>query len=153
MKFSAQEEYGLRCLLRLAKQKPEEGLTIPEISAAEGLSQANVAKLLRILRTGGFIESSRGQTGGYKLAKKPEEIIIAQVLSELGGRLFETSFCFDHAGADNICTHSIDCSVRSLWRAVQSAVDSVTMKLTLRDMLHSEEKLQNVVTPLIEALN
>ncbi len=153
MKFSAQEEYGLRCLLRIAKESPDDGLTIPEISAAEGLTQANVAKLLRILRMGGFIDSSRGQTGGYKLAKKPEEILIAPVLSALGGRLFESSFCFDHSGVDSICTHSIDCSVRSLWRAVQNAVDAVTMKLTLRDMMNSEEQVQSVVTPLVETIN
>lgn len=150
MKFSTQEEYGLRCLLRIAKEDRGDGLTIPEISAAEGLSQANVAKLLRILRMGGFIESSRGQAGGYKLAKKPEEIVIAPVLSALGGRLFESSFCLDHAGVDNICTHSIDCSLRSLWRAVQKAVDSVTMNLTLRDMMNSEEEVKSVVETLIE---
>jgi len=54
MKFSAQEEYGLRCLLRIAYSKSPNGITIPEISEIEKLSQANVAKLLRILRLGGF---------------------------------------------------------------------------------------------------
>lgn len=153
MKFSSQEEYGLRCLLRIAKVSPAEGLTIPEISSAEGLTQANVAKLLRILRMGGFIESSRGQTGGYKLSRKPEEIIVAQVLNALGGRLFESSFCLDHAGVDNICTHSIDCSLRSLWRAVQNAVDSVTMNLTLRDMMNSEEKVKSFVGGVVEEMS
>jgi len=50
MKFSAQEEYGLRCLLRIAGSKSPNGLTIPEISTVEGLTQANTAKILRILR-------------------------------------------------------------------------------------------------------
>ena len=65
MKFTTQEEYGLRCLLQLgfAFQKGI-GLTIPELSKREGISEHNVAKTLRKLRLGGFLESERGKTGG-----------------------------------------------------------------------------------------
>ena len=64
MKLSAQEEYGLRCLLQLARHAPGESLAIPEISQAEGITHHNVAKLLRILRQGGIVASARGQAGG-----------------------------------------------------------------------------------------
>ena len=50
MKLSATEEYGLRCLLQLAKCGDGRSLTIPEISRAEGLSVPNAAKLMRVLR-------------------------------------------------------------------------------------------------------
>ncbi|MGE5498178.1 MAG: RrF2 family transcriptional regulator [Syntrophothermus sp.] len=145
MKFSAQEEYGLRCLLRIGKyHKINKSLTIPEISQFEGITTHNVAKLLRILRLGGFLESERGQVGGYTLAKPPQQIIISDVLSCLGGRLFEeVEFCGTHAGADvGICTHTIDCSVRSLWRVVQNQVDNVLKKTTLHDLLGSEQDLE-----------
>jgi Rrf2 family protein len=150
MKFSSQEEYGLRCLLRIGKSKPQHGLTIPEISELEGLSTANVAKLLRTLRLGGFIEATRGQSGGYKLAKPAEEIIIGEVLVVLGGRLFEEDFCNFHTGIENICTNSIDCSIRSLWRTIQTLVDSVVLKTTLKDLLGKEEEVQTLVNSLIE---
>jgi Rrf2 family protein len=146
MKFSTQEEYGLRCLIRIAKSKSPNGLTIPEISNLEGLSTAHVAKLLRILRLGEFIESSRGQTGGYKLARPPEEIIIGNVLEALGGKLYESSFCNIHSGIQSICTNSIDCSIRSLWTRVQSLLDSVLNKLTLRDLLGNEDEVSFLVT-------
>ena len=144
MKFSAQEEYGLRCLLRIAKfYKINKSLTIPEISQFEGITQHNVAKLLRILRLGGFLASERGQVGGYTLAKPPEQIIISGVLELLGGKLFEEEqFCGDHAGIPSICTHTVDCSVRSLWRVVQDSVDKVLKKTTLRDLLGSEQDLE-----------
>jgi len=95
MKFSVQEEYGLRCLLRIAKfSRIGKALTIPEISQVEGLSQHNVAKILRTLRIGGFLEASRGQVGGYTLAKTPNKIILSEVLECLGGKLFEEEeFC------------------------------------------------------------
>ncbi len=153
MKFSTQEEYGLRCLIRIAKSKSPNGLTIPEISALEGLSTAHVGKLLRILRLGEFIESSRGQTGGYKLARSPEEIIIGSVLEALGGKLYESSFCDIHSGIQNICTNSIDCSVRSLWSKVQSLLDSVLDKLTLKDLLGNEDEVSTIVTGFTREAN
>ncbi len=153
MKFSSQEEYGLRCLLRIGKSKSPNGLTIPEISDLEGLSTANVGKLLRTLRLGSFIEATRGQSGGYKLAKPAEEIIIGEVLVVLGGKLFEEDFCSSHTGIENICTNSIDCSIRSLWRTIQNVVDNVVLKMTLKDLLGNEEEVQVLVKSFVEESN
>ncbi|OGU74894.1 MAG: Rrf2 family transcriptional regulator [Ignavibacteria bacterium RBG_16_34_14] len=150
MKFGSQEEYGLRCLLRIGKSKSLNGLTIPEISDLEGLSTANAAKLLRTLRLGGFIEAARGQSGGYKLAKPAEEIIIGDVLAVLGGRLFEEDFCSSHTGIEKICTNSIDCSIRSLWRTIQLLVDNVILKISLKDLLGNEEEVKVLVNSFVE---
>ena len=141
MKLSAQEEYGLRCLLRVASAGEGESLTIPEIGRAEALSIAYVAKLMRILRRGEFVKSVRGQTGGYALARRAEDIPVGEVLAALGGRLFEPGFCDQFPGLDRLCTHSVDCSIRSLWRAVQSAVDSVLAGITLGDLLQKESDM------------
>ena len=65
--------------------------------------------------------------------------------SALGGRLFESDFCDSHAGQAAICTRSVDCSVRSLWRAVQVAVDQVVGKATLRDLLQNEREMNSWV--------
>ncbi len=153
MKFSAQEEYGLRILLRIAHNQSSSGLTIPEISIAEKLSQANVGKMLRILRMGGYVESERGANGGYKLAKSPTEIIVSGVLDALGGKLFKSSFCSDFSGVESICTHTIDCSVRSLWRAVQTSVDHVLTRITLKDLMHPEQKVDSLVNIILEDVN
>ncbi len=143
MKLSANEEYGLRCLVRLGYAN--EGLTIPEISQAEGVSTAYAAKLLRVLRQGGFVKAARGKDGGYTLARPAGEIVIGDVIQALGGRLFESSFCESHSGQAAICTRSVDCSVRSLWRAVQVAVDQVLSNATLRDLLQNEEAMNSWV--------
>lgn len=145
MKFSAQDEYGIRCLIRIGKSDSPNGLTIPEISRMEGLSTANVGKILRILRLGKFIESARGQKGGYKLARPPEKIRINNVMNALGGRLFEDDFCNNHSGSLNICTNSIDCSIRSLWKTIQSMIDDVLSQITLRDLLGKEKDVDLLV--------
>jgi Rrf2 family transcriptional regulator, iron-sulfur cluster assembly transcription factor len=146
MKFSTQEEYGLRCLLRVARDGGEKGLTIPEISKAEGITTHNTAKILRVLRIGGFLESSRGQIGGYTLSRPSENILVSDVLAVLGGKLFDAEFCKDHKGTVNICTHSVDCSIRSLWQLLQNAVDGVLKNLSLKDLLATEENLVSQIS-------
>src|SRR5262249_40223741 len=149
MKLSAQEEYGLRCLLRVASAGEGVSLTIPEIGHAEALSVAYVAKLMRILLQGKFVKRARGQTGGYTLARSPETIPVGEVVAALGGRLFEPGFCDQFSGLKRMCTHSVDCSIRSLWRAVQSAVDSVLAGITLRDLLQTESDMNIRLQPLV----
>ncbi len=144
MKFSAQEEYGVRCLIRLGKAyRSGKGLTIPEISIAEGISQHNVAKLLRTLRLEGYLESERGQSGGYSLTRSPDQIIVGDILRTLGGKLFGDEFCASHTGQVSICKNSIECSTRALWVLIQNAVDQVVNKLTLKDLMGPEKEILN----------
>jgi Rrf2 family transcriptional regulator, iron-sulfur cluster assembly transcription factor len=79
------------------------------------------------------------------LARPPESIAIGEVMATLGGRLFESGFCDSHSGQFAICTRSVDCSVRSLWRAVQVAVDQVLSRATLRDLLQNEQEMNSWV--------
>ncbi len=148
MKLSPQEEYGLRCLLRIARQT-EASLTIPEISQAEGISISHAAKLMRLLRRGGFVNSARGQAGGYTLARPASQIVVGEVLAVLGGRLYEPGFCEEHTGLERLCTHSVDCSIRSLWRTVQLVLDQVLSKTTLQDLLHNEQQMTSWVNHLV----
>jgi len=143
MKFRAQEEYGLRCLLQVAHHGAEGSLTIPEIAQAEGLTIPHVAKLMRLLRRGGFVKSVRGQAGGYQLSRSADQINVGEVLAWLGGRLFEANFCALHAGLMKLCTHSIDCSIRSLWSTVQFVVDQTLSKVTLADLFSGEREMSH----------
>lgn len=119
-------------------------MTIPQISDVEGLTATHVAKLLMILRKDGFVTATRGQQGGYTLARPAEQILVGDVLASLGGRLYDAEFCERHSGHNHICTHAVDCSVRSLWQVIQTAVDNVVNHITLADLLQSKEPASNV---------
>ena len=121
-------------------------MTISAIAEAEALSIAYVGKLMSVLRQSGFVDSVRGQAGGYVLSRPPDKIAVAEVLASLGGRLFEPGFCDEFVGLERICTHSIDCSIRSLWRSVQHAVDLVLAGVTLKDLLRKESEVSKLVT-------
>jgi len=151
MKLSSQEEYGLRCLLRVGREGPEGSVTIPQLSRAEGITEPNVAKMMRVLRQGGFVQSTRGQSGGYTLARAAGDINVGEVLACLGGRLYEPGFCDSHTGIERLCTHMPDCSIRSVWRMLQTAVDQVLGRITLKDLLVPETEM-NAFSPRSDAV-
>ena len=149
MKFSAQEEYGLRCILSLCRaevqaETPPGGspdprcLTTHEIAEREGLSLQYTGKLIRILGRAGLIESVRGRKGGYRLARPAGRISVAETLAALGGKIYEAGTCGRFTGDRSFCVHTNDCSIRSLWAGLQIMIDSVLSRTTLRDLIASE---------------
>ncbi|MDF1695903.1 MAG: Rrf2 family transcriptional regulator [Saprospiraceae bacterium] len=149
MKINKQDEYGIRILLRIARSKSDAGLSIPQLSELEGMSQPYVGKIARMLRIAGFVESTRGQKGGYVLAQDPKEIIIKDVISSLGGNLFTKDFCGQHSGEIKFCTNSVDCSVRSLWTILQYTVDKVLANISLFDLIGNENNAKNKLDEII----
>jgi Rrf2 family iron-sulfur cluster assembly transcriptional regulator len=145
MKLSAQEEYGLRCLLQMASRGDEASLSIPEISRAEGLSVPNVAKLMRLLRIAGFVKSVRGQSGGYSLAKPASTILVGEVLEALGGKLFGEKFCGRHSGLESSCVHNSDCSMRALWIGLQHMLEKVLFHTTLAELMQKESVMHDML--------
>jgi Rrf2 family protein len=149
MKITSQEEYGLRCLLRLARNDKDRSLTIPEIAAAERLSVPYVGKLLSVLRQSGLIESVRGRAGGYRLAAPPAEISLGAVLRALGEPLFdEPIFCGRHPGtetADGKCVHLGACTLRELWLTLEGWMRRALDRITLAELVRNEGQLPELL--------
>jgi Rrf2 family protein len=154
MKITAQEEYGLRCLMCLAAAGDGESLTIPEIAAQEGLSPPHVAKLLSALRQGGLIESVRGRLGGYRLAAPASEIRLGTVLGVLGEPLFqEPEYCQKHAGTEPNCVHHGACSLRAVWQTLETWMRHTLDQITLADLTQNEVRITELLrTRLAEAV-
>ena len=150
MKITAQVEYGLRIMVRISRCKDEKGLNIRQLSEAEGLSTNYVAKLTRVLRMKGLINSTRGHKGGYILAKPAATITINNTLKALGGSFFDKKFCDSHTGMLTLCTNSVDCSIRSLWSMMQVTLDKLLDKVTLADMVKNEKDVSSVLQHIIE---
>ena len=150
MKITAQVEYGLRIMVRITRCKDEKGLSIRQLSEAEGLSANYVAKLTRILRMKGLINSTRGHMGGYILAKPAAAITINSALKALGGSFFDKKFCESHSGILTLCTNSVDCSIRSLWSVMQISLDKLLDEVTLADMVKNEKDVSTVLENVIE---
>lgn len=141
MKVTAQEEYGLRCLVRVAAAGPDKQLTVHEISEKEGLSAPYVAKLMNPLREAGIVDSVRGRLGGYRLTRPADQINVSQILAALGGQIFESHYCERFPGEEDECVHLTDCSIRSLWGTIEGLVDQVLRRTSLADLMKSEMHL------------
>lgn len=150
MKITGQDEYGLRVLNCIARCQVPEGMSIPQLSEAEGLSVHYVAKLTRLLRIAGLINSTRGHIGGYVLAKPANKITVNQALNALGGKLFDANFCNEHTGILKVCTSTGNCSTRSLWKMVQFTIDQLLNKVTLQDLIGSEKETKCTIQEILE---
>jgi Rrf2 family protein len=141
MHLLAQEEYGLRCLLQVARHRGPQPLTIPEIAEAEGLSPEYTAKLMRALRQGQLVMSTRGAGGGYRLARPPNQITPWEVLQVLGGSFFPEGFCESHPGQLQDCVHTTDCAVRALWSRIEGVVRELLQSITLDALIRTEQRM------------
>src|SRR5262245_26460904 len=135
MQLLAQEEHGLRCLLQVAQHLGPDPLSIQAVAEREGLSPEYAAKLMRALRQAGLVQSTRGAAGGYRLSRPPESITVWEVIQALGGSLYSDAFCDSHPGQRRDCVHTASCSIRGLWRSVETAVRGVLDHVTLADLV------------------
>ncbi len=145
MKISAQEEYGLRCLLQLAKADKEgQSLTLAQIARLEGISVANAGKLMWILNKAGLVQSQRGTRGGYHLARPAGEIRLNQVISVLDGKQTE-SHCKSYTGVLDSCVHTGDCGIRPVILELHQIVDNALSEITLSQLLGTEAKVDEAL--------
>ena len=147
MQLLASEEYGLRCLLRVAGAEDDGPVSISQIAQAEGLSPEYTAKLMRELRLGDLVRSVRGADGGYRLSRSAAEISVWSALSVLGGDFFSEHFCECHPGQRTRCVRSRDCSLRALWRAVQSTLRDTLERISLEDLRRDERAMSRWLDP------
>lgn len=138
MKVTAQEEYGLRCLLQLAKMPQGQVVSVKEIAAKEGLSSAYVEKLLRILSRAGLVHSVRGTKGGYVLNRAPVDIKLGEVVRALGTVENTDHICQSFTGKEVSCVHLSDCGIRSVWSGLTTYIQRFLDQTTLASILDKE---------------
>jgi Rrf2 family iron-sulfur cluster assembly transcriptional regulator len=141
MKISAHEEYGLRCLVQLARAEADGvPLTLNQIADREGLSTANAGKLMWILVKAGLVQSQRGASGGYKLARPAAEIRLNEVIRILDEDTVDR-FCKTHTGVLDACIHTSDCGIRPVIVGLHEIVQNALSEITLAELIGSEENV------------
>ncbi|MBI2343957.1 MAG: Rrf2 family transcriptional regulator [Deltaproteobacteria bacterium] len=143
MKITAQEEYGLRCLLAVARHAtPDTPLSISEIARMEALSTQYVAKLMNILKRQKLVESTRGLCGGFRLARSAASISVSDALHALGGgfEIGNQQICNHFTGQKENCVHVKDCSMRPMWQTIIRHISEFFHNLSLQQLLDSEQQ-------------
>ena len=144
MKVSAQEEYGLRCLMQLARLGAGEFLTLGQIAEREGMSQANAGKVLWLLNKAGLVTSIRGTKGGYMLARPADEVRLSEVIKVLDAGEVD-GHCKTYPGVLDSCVHTGDCGIRSVIVNVHEAVERALSAITLAQLIGDERTVDTML--------
>ena len=138
MKITAQEEYGLRCLLQLARTTQGQIVRVKEIAVKEGLSNAYVEKLLRLLSRAGLVHSVRGLNGGYVLNRPASSVMLGEVVRALGTVETTHHICTQFTGNQVACVHFENCGIRSIWAGLTTYIQHFLDHTTLDSLLENE---------------
>lgn len=142
MKISAKEEYGMRCLLQLAKEGEDRSLSISQIAEREGLSVQNTAKIMHLLKKNGFIKSVRGLHGGFLIAKPARDITVWEVMERLSSGPYDDTFCQTHTGEKTVCVHQGNCGIRPVWAMIVSHLKGALSRMSIAELVADEPRAQ-----------
>ena len=145
MRFTKKTEYGLVCMVYLARHPEADWVTIKEIAEKENYPVAYTEKILQALRKAGIVTSHQGNQGGYVLARKPSEINLRQIIEAIEGKTFEV-FCKPEIREDIVCTHFCLCGVKPVWRKTKEILDQFYGSVTLDMLMKNEIEVQSLMT-------
>lgn len=140
MKISAQEEYGLRCLVQLANLPDGESLTLPQIADREGISVANAGKLMWLLNKAGYVHSTRGTKGGYALKRSASEIRLSEIIKVLDEEAV-SKHCDSYTGVLDSCVHKGGCGIRPVIVGLHEIVEHALSQITLAQLVGDERSV------------
>ncbi|UXI67171.1 SUF system Fe-S cluster assembly regulator [Tahibacter amnicola] len=125
-----------------------------EVLSAQGVAERarlelpTVAKLLKQLTHAGLVTSFRGVNGGYRIARAPDAITVAEIVIAMEGPIGMTE-CSAHSG---LCGHEPHCGVRGNWQQINQAIETALRSVSLADMLKPQGSARLIPTPLRVAL-
>jgi Rrf2 family transcriptional regulator, cysteine metabolism repressor len=142
MKLSVRGEYALRALLVLALNYDQPVVRIQTISEQQNIPKRFLEQILNDLKSAGVVQSRRGVAGGYRLARRPEEITLAVVVRHIEGALAPVSCVSERFYEKCSCPDESRCAIRSVMKEVREAVVKLMEKTTLVELCNRSRQLQ-----------
>ncbi len=141
MRLTRHTDNALRALIFLAIE-PGKSSRITDVSRRMGMSEAHVAKVIARLAQLGYVQTIRGRIGGVRLARRPEEIVVGDVVRATEDNLTLVE-CFDPA--TNQCPIAAACDLaRALDKALTAFFD-VLDAYTLADLVQRPRELEQLL--------
>ena len=135
MKLSTKGRYGTRLMLDLATYYGKGPVALKDIAKRQEISEKYLWQLISPLKIAGLVNSTRGPSGGYTLAKKPSEITLNDIVSVLDGPL-----CIVDCVKDpSLCKRSANCVTREVWSETSEELSKVLASKTLEDMIRKQK--------------
>ena len=139
MKISTKGRYAVRVMLDLALNDTGEYVKVREIAKRQEISEKYLEQIIAVLNKAGYVRSTRGAQGGYKIAKDPSQYTVGMILRLTEGSLAPVDCVED--GAD--CGREDQCVTVMLWKKLNDAINSVVDNITLADLVEWQMQKSN----------
>lgn len=142
MKLSVRGEYALRALLVLGQHYGDGVVRIQAIAREQNIPRKFLEQILNELRNLGVVESQRGAGGGYRLARAPEAITLAEVIRHVTGAIAPVSCVSDWFYEKCTCPDETICPIREVMKEVRDIVARKMEGLTVADLCERAQRLE-----------
>lgn len=132
MKISTKGRYALRLMIDLAVNNDGNPVSIRDIAARQDISDKYLEQIISSLNKAGYVRSSRGPQGGYKLTRTPGEYTVGMILRLTEGSLAPVACLEDEV---NLCDRQDSCATLRLWKMLDDAIKGVVDHVTLADLV------------------
>lgn len=131
MKISTKGRYALRVMIDLAMNDSGNYIPLKDIAKRQEISNKYLEQIIALLNKAGFLETARGNTGGYKLAKEPKEYVVGDILRATEGDL-SPIYCLTEKGE---CLRKQECKTHSFWKGLDNVINDYINSKTLEDLI------------------
>ena len=134
MKVSTRGEYGMRAMVSLARMYGQGPVPLTTIAADSAVPPAYLEQLIGPLRRAGLVTSTRGASGGYQLARPPEQVRAGEIYRVMEGPIAPMS-CVSEESDDDSCPMIDGCATRIVWIRVRDSIAEALDSTTLADLV------------------
>lgn len=131
MKISTKGRYALRVMIDLATNNKGEFISLKDIAERQEISNKYLEQIIAKLNKAGYLETARGNNGGYKLAKSPKEYVVGDILRATEGEL-KPIYCLTEEGN---CNRKENCKTYSFWKGLDNVISEYIDGKTLEDLI------------------
>jgi Rrf2 family protein len=150
LELNTRGRYAVMAMADLAKHQGDGAVPLSAIAERQHLSAAYLEQIFLKLRRSGLVESARGRTGGYRLGRPANEIMVAEVMSAVEE---DTRMTRCGGPKESGCLGEDRCLTHGLWDALGRQIEGFLTRVSLADVLDdsfSRDALPGTTPPLIE---
>ncbi len=131
MKISTKGRYALTVMLDLAMNNEGKFISLKDIATRQEISNKYLEQIIAMLNKAGYLETARGNNGGYRLSKKPNQYTVGDILRATEGKLTPID-CVTEEGK---CEKRKNCKTYSFWKGLDETINEYVNSKTLEDLM------------------
>ena len=137
MMISTRGRYALRMMLDLAEYQGEGYVALKDVARRQEISKKYLEQIIPILNRAELLQTTRGYQGGYRLARKPADYTLGDILRATEGSLAPVA-CLENE--QNLCARQADCATLPIWTGLDKVINEYLDGITLQNVLDQQNQ-------------